>query len=271
MPVQDLPGSLLIGCAGWSLASKDFAAFPADGSHLERYAAVFPAVEINSSFYRPHKPETYARWATSVPDAFRFSVKVPRAITHDARLQDVDALLDRFQGEAGMLGEKLGCLLVQLPPRFGFDDTLAHAFFAQLRQRFACSIACEARHASWFSSAASATLRAYGVIRVIADPAAGQPGEHEPTSDTDVYVRLHGAPRIYYSRYSAGEIARWRGQFARDVAAGRRVWCIFDNTAEGAAVPNALELMGRDGDGVDAVGAQVGVESSGRSATSSTA
>ncbi|MEF9930529.1 MAG: DUF72 domain-containing protein, partial [Massilia sp.] len=170
MPEQNTPGNLLVGCAGWSLGSKDFAAFPAEGSHLERYAAVFPAVEINSSFYRPHKPETYARWAASVPGHFRFAVKVPRAITHDARLRDVDALLDQFEGEVGMLGDKLGCLLVQLPPRFGFDDVLAHAFFGQVHERFGCSIAFEARHASWFSAAATATLRECGVVRVIADP-----------------------------------------------------------------------------------------------------
>jgi len=240
---HDVSGSLLVGCAGWSLSRESFPAFPPVGSHLERYAAVFPAVEINSSFYRPHKPQTYARWAASVPDGFRFSVKVPRAITHEARLHDVDALLDRFQGEAGMLGEKLGCLLVQLPPGFGVDPALALAFFAQVRRRFACSIAFEARHASWFSDAASSLLRDAGVIRVIADPAAGQPDAHDPTSDTEVYVRLHGSPRIYYSRYPQSEIARWRSGFERDVAAGRTVWCIFDNTAEGAAVPNALELM----------------------------
>jgi len=238
---------LLVGCAGWSLPKACADAFPADGSHLERYAAVFPTVEINSSFYRPHKPETYARWADSVPSDFRFAVKVPRSITHDARLVDVDELLDRFQGEAGMLGDKLGCLLVQLPPRFGFTDAAAHAFFANLRVRFGCTVAFEARHPSWFSEPASALLRESGVVRVIADPAAGQPGAHESTSDSDVYVRLHGTPRIYYSRYPLDEIAQWRARFDAEVAAGRRVWCIFDNTAEGASVPNALELMGKGG------------------------
>lgn len=142
-----------------------------------------------------------------------------------------------------MLGHKLGCLLVQLPPRFGFTDAPAQAFFDGVRARFGCSIAFEARHASWFSEPATALLRECGVIRVIADPAAGQPGLHEPTSDSEVYVRLHGAPRIYYSRYPQEEIARWRAEFDALVAQGRKVWCIFDNTAEGASVPNALELM----------------------------
>lgn len=256
MPQSESTGRLLVGCAGWSLPKTCAAAFPAEGSQLERYAAVFPTVEINSSFYKPHKPETYARWAASVPDGFRFAVKVPRAMTHDARLVEVDEGLDRFQREAGMLGDKLGCLLVQLPPRFGFTDTAAHAFFIALRERFGCSIAFEARHASWFSEPASALLRECGVIRVIADPAAGQPGLHEPTSDEEVYVRLHGTPRIYYSRYPREEIAHWRAQFDALVAQGRKVWCIFDNTAEGAAVPNALELI--RGDFVD-------VESCGKS------
>ena len=246
-PPLNAGGSLLVGCAGWSLPKACADAFPPDGSHLERYAAVFPTVEINSSFYRPHKPETYARWAGSVPDDFRFAVKVPRAISHDARLVEVDELLDRFQGEAGMLGDKLGCLLVQLPPRFGFVDAAAHAFFNTLRARFGCTVAFEARHPSWFSEPASALLRECDVVRVIADPAAGQPGAHEPTSERAVYVRLHGTPRIYYSRYPADEIAAWRARLEAQAAAGRTVWCIFDNTAEGASVPNALELMGKGG------------------------
>ncbi len=243
MPDNEPQGRLLVGCAGWSLPKAAAAAFPVEGSHLERYAAVFPTVEINSSFYKPHKPETYARWAASVPEDFRFAVKVPRAITHDARLEDVDAQLDRFQGEAGMLGEKLGCLLVQMPPRSGFLDAPARAFFAQLQARFGCSIAFEGRHPTWFAPAATELLREYGVMRVIADPAAGQPGLHEPTSLEGVYVRLHGVPRIYYSRYSDDEIAAWRARLDHEVAAGRRVWCIFDNTAEGASVPNALALQ----------------------------
>jgi len=243
MPESTSTGRLLVGCAGWSLPKAAAAEFPVEGSHLERYAAVFPTVEINSSFYKPHKPETYARWAASVPPDFRFAVKVPRVITHDARLEDVDDQLDRFQAEVSMLGDKLGCLLVQLPPRSGFLDALARAFFAQLQARFGCSIAFEGRHPTWFAPAATGLLREYGVMRVIADPAAGQPGPHEPTSLEGVYVRLHGVPRIYYSRYSDEEIAAWRARLDREVAQGRRVWCIFDNTAEGASVPNALAFQ----------------------------
>lgn len=237
------PGRILVGCAGWSLPKAEAAAFPVEGSHLERYAAVFPAVEINSSFYRPHRPETYARWAASVPEHFRFSVKVPRAITHDARLDDTEAPLERFAREAGQLGHKLGCLLVQLPPSFGFVDESAYLLFRRLHALFGCALAFEARHPSWFSEPATSLLRESRVVRVIADPAAGQPGPHEPTSTATVYVRLHGSPRIYYSRYAPEYIEAARRELARQSAAGRTCWCIFDNTAGFEAVPNALQLQ----------------------------
>jgi len=237
------PGPLLVGCAGWSVPKANAAAFPVEGSHLERYAATLPAVEINTSFYRPHKPATYAKWAACVPEGFRFSVKVPRAITHDAGMRDVEQQLVQFASEAGALGDKLGCLLVQLPPKSGFVDETARTFFRQLHAIFGCTVAFEARHPSWFSDAATELLVESRVVRVIADPAAGQPGPHVPTSSETLYVRLHGTPRIYYSRYVPEYVESVRRELARQTAAGRTCWCIFDNTAAFEAVPNALELM----------------------------
>ncbi|MCA1856219.1 DUF72 domain-containing protein [Massilia oculi] len=237
------PGRLLLGCAGWSLPKSEGAFFPVGGSHLERYAAVFPAVEINSSFYRPHRPATYAKWAACVPADFRFSVKLPRAITHDARMRDVEPLLAQFAAEAGALGDKLGCVLVQLPPKFGLVDAPARALFRRLHELFGCTLAFEARHPGWFSEAATALLRESRVVRVIADPAAGQPGPHVPTSDEAMYVRLHGSPRIYYSRYPAEFVEGVRRVLLQEQAAGRDCWCVFDNTAAFEAVPNALQLL----------------------------
>jgi len=235
-------GARRIGCAGWSLHKDAAAAFPEEGSHLERYAQVFPAVEINSSFYRPHKPETYARWAASVPDDFRFSVKLPRAITHEARLRDADELLDRFVLETGELHGKLGCVLVQLPPRGVFDFDVAVDFLARLRTRFGCMLALEARHPTWFSDQASALLREHAVTRVIADPPAGQPGPHVATTRA-AYIRLHGTPKVYYSSYPPEFLARVERRIEALRQDGGDVWCIFDNTAAFAAVPNALEVL----------------------------
>jgi uncharacterized protein YecE (DUF72 family) len=232
---------LRLGVAGWSIPRAVAGAFPAAGSVLQRYARVFNAVEINSSFYRPHKPETYARWADSVGDDFRFAVKLPRAITHEARLAGVDVLMDRFAGEAGALGIKLGCVLVQLPPSLAFDAAVAPAALAALRERFGCLLACEARHGTWFGEAATALLRQFGVTRVIADPPVGEAGPYIATAPT-AYVRLHGSPRIYFSSYEPGRLARVREWLAAQPGA----WCIFDNTASGAAVENALALRAEE-------------------------
>lgn len=235
-------GARLIGCAGWSLHRDVAADFPPDGSQLERYAAVFPAVEINSSFYRSHQPRTYARWAASVPAAFRFSVKLPKAISHEARLRDVDAQLDRFAFEVGHLGPKLGCVLIQLPPRGGFDEAVARDFLPRLRQRVGCMLALEARHPSWFSDAATRVLREHGVARVWADPPAGQPGPHVPVTPAG-YLRLHGSPRVYYSSYAPSALAEIGQRIAAVSAGGADCWCIFDNTAGFAALPNALQVL----------------------------
>jgi len=231
--------SAYIGTAGWSLPRETWGAFPPEGSHLERYAAVFNAAEINTSFYRPHQPKTYERWAAATPPHFRFAVKLPKSITHEARLHGVDELLARFAGEAGALGGKLGAVLVQLPPSLALDAAAAEALFAALQARFACTIACEARHASWFTPDATSLLRQAGVTRVLADPVVGYTGPFEPTA-APAYVRLHGNPQIYYSRYTPERMDEVRAWLARHPGA----WCILDNTASGAATSNALELTG---------------------------
>lgn len=231
-----------IGTAGWSISSAAASHFPLDGSHLQRYAQVLDCVEINSSFYRPHQSATYARWAASVPAPFRFSVKLPRSITHERRLRDCAVELDRFAGEVMQLGKKLGCVLVQLPPSLRFEAGVAAAFFSALRQRFDGMLACEARHLSWFETGATELLTMQTITRVRADPPAGRPGPHVPTTAA-AYFRLHGSPKIYYSDYPADYLAalatEWRAQTHGDS------WCIFDNTAAGAALFNALDLQAR--------------------------
>ncbi|MDB5444709.1 MAG: hypothetical protein JWQ97_26 [Phenylobacterium sp.] len=234
------PPTLRIATAGWTIPRAVAAAFPADGSALQRYAARFDASEINSTFHRSHRPQTYARWAESVPDSFRFAVKLPRTLTHDARLADPGAQLDAFMAEAGLLGDRLGALLVQLPPSLAFDETVARAFFAALRARWTGAAACEPRHASWFEADAEALLTAFEVARVAADPArhplAGQPGGWGGLA----YWRLHGSPRTYYSSYGEAELGRLAQALARSPAS--ETWCVFDNTASGAAAADALAL-----------------------------
>ncbi|MDB5743079.1 MAG: hypothetical protein JWR68_1394 [Polaromonas sp.] len=229
-----------VGCAGWSLPRAVWPEFPAEGTHLQRYAARFNAVEINSSFYRPHQPATYARWADSVPENFRFSVKLPKTITHQQRLADCTALLETFLSQATCLGQRLGCLLVQLPPSLAFDRAKAAAFLDVLRQRHGGPVALEPRHASWFTEAANALLAACQVGRVLADPVVDEAGRIPGGFADLLYVRLHGSPHMYYSAYPHPVLDALKGRLALASRSGANVWCIFDNTAEGAAVEDAL-------------------------------
>jgi uncharacterized protein YecE (DUF72 family) len=229
---------ICIGTAGWSIPALYADAFAGVGTHLQRYSARLPAAEINSSFYRPHQRKTYERWAASVPDNFRFSVKLPRSITQEHRLKDYDALLSRFLAESAGLGAKLGVILVQLPPTLTYDADVAANFFAALRQGTKAAIACEPRHASWFTQKADAALKKWHVARVAADPprapADGAPGGWQGLR----YWRLHGSPRVYYSDYDAKALKA----LAKKLVPGD--WCIFDNTAAFAALGNALTLAG---------------------------
>lgn len=232
-----------IATAGWTIPRGAQDACAGDGSHLVRYARRLNGVEINSSFYRPHRPATYARWAADVPAAFRFAVKLPKAITHEARLVGTEAVLDRFLAEVAHLREKCGVLLVQLPPSFAFDATVVDAFLATLRARHAGAVACEPRHASWFERDADRVLVGHRVTRVAADPAS-VPSAAVPGGWLDdlVYFRWHGSPRMYWSAYDDAWLAARRLEIEAWSKAGRDVWCVFDNTGAGAALPDALRF-----------------------------
>jgi len=235
------PAAPRVGTAGWSLPRESWPLFPSQGGHLERYAQVFDCAEIDTSFYRPHRAATYARWAASTPAHFRFAVKLPKEITHVRALQDIEAPLDAFIDQAGALGPRLGCLLVQLAPSLAFDAETVDDFLTALRLRHAGGVALEPRHASWFDGAAEAVLIRHRVARVLADPAV-----HAQQADAPggwpglVYLRLHGSPRIYYSDYSPAALGAWADRLRQAGAAGAECWCVFDNTAAGQAVPNAL-------------------------------
>jgi uncharacterized protein YecE (DUF72 family) len=233
----------LIGTAGWSLPRESQARFPPGDSHLARYAAVFPAVEINSTFHRPHRASTFARWAATVPAGFRFSVKLPRTITHEQRLSGTSPLLDPFLTQLEPLGERVACLLVQLPPSLELDAHVARAFLAALRERFAGDIALEPRHESWFSQAAEEMLRDERIARVAADPPRAANGLDPGGDTTMAYFRLHGSPRVYYSSYEAAFIQAMAVRLEALAARGVRCWCIFDNTTLGAGTANALALL----------------------------
>jgi uncharacterized protein YecE (DUF72 family) len=229
-----------VGTAGWALPRASAHRFAATGTHLQRYAQHFRCVEINSSFHRPHSAATYAKWAAATPSGFRFAVKMPRSITHDRKLRRVAPLVDQFFSECRGLGDRLGPILVQLPPSLEFSPRAAASFFTLLRLRFTGPIVCEPRHTTWLDVRVDALFNTHRIARVAADPPRvpefAQPGGWSGI----VYLRLHGSPRTYWSRYPRERIEAFARLLRSADAADR--WCVFDNTASGAAIENAWEM-----------------------------
>jgi uncharacterized protein YecE (DUF72 family) len=232
---------MFVGTAGWSIPFASADRCLSEGTHLQRYSRVFSCAEINSSFHRPHRVTTYEKWAGSTPPEFRFAVKVPRTITHEGQLRRARSLLERFLVETSGLGYKRGPLLVQLPPSLGFDARVAGKFFELVRADYEGFVVCEPRHETWFSARAEALLLRFNVGRVAADPPPAA-GADVPGGWTGiVYYRLHGAPRKYWSKYTSDYLGAL-GRAVQSVPPSVDAWCVFDNTASGAALENAWEL-----------------------------
>lgn len=234
---------IYVGKAGWSLRKEYQPRFPDEGTHLQRYAQVLPAVEINSSFRNWHRASTYERWGQSVPEGFRFSVKVHEDVTHKGDLENWKPM-ERFLKDTAHLGRKLAVYLVQLPPSHTFQNARARAFFERMKGATDAEIVCEPRHATWFQGEAGKLFRDLEVGRVAADPPPVESGRDPGGWQGVVYLRWHGSPEMYYDSYSEDELDDLADRL-QSLDGGRPVWCIFDNTARGAGTLNALDLWDR--------------------------
>ena len=147
----------------------------------------------------------------------------------------------RFVDQVSGLGEKLGPLLFQLPPKLAFEAGMAEDWLEVVREVHAGAVVVEPRHASWFTGEVAGLLRRYRVARVAADPArvpeAARPGGWMGLR----YYRLHGSPKTYYSGYGAEALDALAGEIL-GVGEGAEVWCVFDNTALGEAIGNARRV-----------------------------
>ena len=229
-----------VGLAGWANPPDTREVRGKGQSHLSYYAQHFSCVEINSSFYRPHLRTTYARWRDETPAEFLFSVKMPRSITHDGRLRRSRAEVGRFYEAVTELQPKLAAVLVQLPPSLEYSGQVVRAFFRGLPHLSRTRIACEPRHASWFTKKAEDALTQAGVSRVAADPARFDGSGVVGGSRRLAYFRWHGSPRMYYSGYSEKRLGEFAGQVGS--ASTKITWCVFDNTARHAAWSDALRF-----------------------------
>ena len=233
-----------VGTAGWSIPRTSAFRFQGPGTHLQRYARSLRCAEINSSFYRPHGVATYAKWRDSTPEDFRFAIKMPRTITHELQLQDAREPLIAFLAQTDGLARKRGPILVQLPPSLSFDAARVIPFLDVVRTVYDGAVVWEPRHPTWFTPPVTSLLERYRVSRVAADPPP-VPAALVPAGWPHLaYYRLHGSPRTYWSKYDAGVLANLAAT-TRRLPAAEEVWCVFDNTASGAALENAWELRER--------------------------
>jgi uncharacterized protein YecE (DUF72 family) len=232
-----------VGTAAWANPPRERLQRGA-ASHLVHYSKSFNAVEINSSFYRSHRRATYERWRDITPSLFRFSVKMPRSVTHECALRRCRPEVRQFLDEVSGLGRKLGVILVQLPASLAFETRIAGRFLESLAAQSSARIACEPRHPSWFNSRAGDLLRRHDIARVAADPSANDNGSLPGGSLNLLYYRLHGSPKMYYSAYSAEFLSRLAARIRESNSIAKDVWCIFDNTARHEAWPNAQQLLG---------------------------
>ena len=232
------PADIRVGTAGWSIPRAAAIRFNSPGTHLARYSRQFDCAEINSSFHRPHAATTYAKWRDSTPLSFRFAIKIPRAITHELKLRNAREPFVTFLAQTDGLAEKRGPLLLQLPPSLSFDASVVTAFLDVVRGAYEGPLVCEPRHATWFSPSVVSLLERYRISQVAADPPP-VPDAAAPAGRAGVaYFRLHGSPRMYWSRYDEHAITRLAASIG-SMSSAKQVWCVFDNTASGAAIENA--------------------------------
>jgi uncharacterized protein YecE (DUF72 family) len=229
-----------LGTAGWAIPRDAADQFPQAGTGVARYSAVFNAAEVNSTFRKVHRPATLAKWAGSVSSDFRFSIKMPKIISHELRLRDAQQHVRSFADLARAFGPKGGPWLLQLPPSLALVRDEAKLFFAILRDHYIGPVVCEPRHPSWFEPEAEGVLRNFDISRAAASPARVAGAAVPGGSPALAYYRLHGTPRIYYSSYDTSVLKALSESI--DATTAREVWCIFDNTASGAAIENALEM-----------------------------
>ena len=180
-----------------------------------------------------------------MPGQFTFSVKAPKALTHSGGLAVHEAVIERFATEIGGLGRKLAVVLVQMPPSLAFNSPDAAAFFARLCAAVGVRVVCEPRHPTWRGPEAEALLTRWSIARVAADPPRFSGGDVPGGSAAASYFRMHGSPQIYHSEYGAERLGALAQELRLAEVRSTDVWCIFDNTASGCAMADALGLQKR--------------------------
>lgn len=235
-----------IGTSGWHYHHWRGRFYPEDltpSKWLSYFAQRFNTVEVNATFYREPRRSTIATWVEQTPDDFLFAIKIHRAITHYQRLENVEESLERFEVVAEAFGQKLGPVLIQLPPSLTFDRERDEEFFNRLRAKSkARRYALEARHKSWLTEEAYGLLRRYDIAWCIADSGGRYPTADQVTA-AYIYLRFHGPGSLYASSYNDEALDDWARKIRRWRREQRDVYVYFNNDFEGYALQNAMRLM----------------------------
>jgi uncharacterized protein YecE (DUF72 family) len=235
--------SVHVGTSGWSYDHWHDALYPhgtPPGRRLAHYVERFGTVELNASFYRWPRRETFARWRDRLPPGFQLSVKAPRGLTHAKRLYAPDAWVDRIAASWHELGDRRAVLLVQLPPGLARDDARLDYFLG--RVPWWVRVAVELRHPSWLHDDVFALLAHHGAAYCVMS------GAHLPcvlrATAPFVYVRLHGPDHqhLYGGSYSDADLGWWADRVREWDRAGKDVFVYLNNDGDANAVRNALTL-----------------------------
>ncbi|MCA6094504.1 DUF72 domain-containing protein [Streptomyces sp. SCA3-4] len=231
---------LLVGTSGWQYKDWRGDLYPADLPQrlwLEEYAAAFATVENNNAFYRLPKPETFAAWHDRTPAGFVMAVKASRYLTHIKRLRDPEEPVERLLRHAAGLGDRLGPVLLQLPPTLHADAALLDAALRCFPRRV--RVAVEPRHGSWWTDEVRAVLERHGAALCWADHDSRPVTPLWRTADWG-YVRFHSGRAQPWPRYGRQALTTWAGRLADTWPERADVYAYFNNDPGGAAVHDAV-------------------------------
>lgn len=230
-----------IGTSGWHYEHWRGVFYPPGlrpGDRLRFYCRSFDTVEINNSFYRLPGEATVRQWKETVPDGFVFSVKGSRFITHMRKLRDVGAPLSTFLERVGILGDRLGPILFQLPPGWGLNLPRLREFLELLPAGH--RYAFEFRDPSWFDPGVYRELERAG--SAFCQYQLGETVSPPVVTADFVYVRLHGPGGPYQGRYGEEGLKPWLDRMEGYLREGLDLYCYFDNDERGYAVMDAMLL-----------------------------
>lgn len=230
-----------IGTSGWRYDHWVGPFYPSGLSgdeFLEHYAKSFRTVEINNSFYHMPEKKTMRRWSRTVPDGFIFAVKASRYITHMKKLKDPRKPVSKLLKTADALGDKLGPILFQLPPKWRVNRERLESFLESLPSGY--RYAFELRDPSWFDDDVYAILEKHGAAFCIFE--IGGLRSPEVVTSGMVYVRLHGPGAAYKGQYSKDALSEWAHRIRKWRRRGKEVFFYFDNDEAGYAPEDAKKL-----------------------------